>query len=193
MSKYEPLGQFLTHLQGDYWRPTFLELERLLGFDLPSSARKKADWWTADGSGRQGHAKSWLDAGWAPEDVSLDKERVTFRRTGEPQVHADGPAADARGKLEERARALKSWAGDQGQAVAGAVREKPLAVAGVSAGAAFAAGLVFGYLIGRPTAAAGSRAVIVASKGARKALPLIVDRWEDLSERAREEIRRFRA
>jgi hypothetical protein len=185
MSKYEPLGQFLTHLQGDYWRPTFLELERLLGFDLPASARKKAEWWSADGGGRHGHAKSWLDAGWTPEEVSLERERVTFRRTGQPQPVAEDAATDARAKLEERARALKSWADERGQAAAGLVREKPMAAAGVSAGAAFAVGLVFGYLIGRPTASAGTRALSLAGEGARKALPLIVHGWEDLSERAR--------
>jgi hypothetical protein len=118
---------------------------------------------------------------------------VTFRRTGQPQPAAEAGAPEARARLEERARALKSWAGDQGQAVVGAVREKPLAVAGVSAGAAFAAGLVFGYLIGRPSASPGSRALALAEKSARKALPLIVDRWDSLSERAREELRRLRA
>lgn len=192
MAKYEPLGQFLTHLQGDYWRPTFVELERLLGFGLPAGARRKTQWWNADGSGRHGHARSWLDAGWAPEDVDLDGEQVSFRRVGPAQPRADSAAAEARAGLEERVRALGSWAGGRGQTVAHAMREKPLAAAGLSAGAAFAAGLVFGYLIGRPTASAGSRAAALAGKRAREALPLVLDRWESLSERARDEFRRLK-
>jgi hypothetical protein len=207
MSKYQPLGEFLGHLKGDYWRPTFLELERVLGFDLPASAKKKAGWWTGD----DGHARSWLDAGWHVEDVSLDKDRVTFRR-GQP-TEAAAPQEERSFDVRERLDEARTWAGERQQAVAGVFRERPLAVAGVSTGVAFAAGVVLGLLIGRPASQAGAKAASAAGEGARRALPLIADqaralaalsesardalpkvadRWEELRDRAREELRRLR-
>ena len=87
MSKYEPLNQFLSRLQADYWRPTFLELERILEFKLPAAARKSAGWWEKD-SGVSRHAHAWTDAGWKVESVDVEKERVTFTR-------AEGAAAAA--------------------------------------------------------------------------------------------------
>ena len=51
--------------------------------------------------------------------------------------------------VEEGAEALNGWAHDQAQALAGAARQRPLTAAGVSAGAAFAAGLVLGLVLAR--------------------------------------------
>ena len=89
MSKYEPLSQMLGKLKADYWRPTFLELERILEFKLPASARKNDIWWKAEPGGRHTHAHAWSAAGWKVQDVNVDKEKVTFVRHGaEPE---DGP------------------------------------------------------------------------------------------------------
>jgi ElaB/YqjD/DUF883 family membrane-anchored ribosome-binding protein len=66
---------------------------------------------------------------------------------------AENPATakvvQLRAAVQERAGALNDWAHDQARTLATTAREKPLAAAGVSAGAAFAAGLVFGLLIAR--------------------------------------------
>ena len=35
MSKYQPLADHLGHLNAREWRPTFHELERMLGTELP--------------------------------------------------------------------------------------------------------------------------------------------------------------
>ena len=77
MSKYQPLGDHLGHLEAHEWQPTFHELERMLGADLPKAARSKPDWWT---DGDKSHARVWTEAGWSAEP-HLEKETVTFRRT----------------------------------------------------------------------------------------------------------------
>lgn len=133
MGAYDPLGQFLGHLKGDYWRPTFHELERLLGRELPATARKRESWWTAVGSG---HTKTWLDTGWAASDVNFDKETVTFRRQGtspEPAPEEAAPPA----RLRERALRI--------------AREKPLLTVSATAAGAFVAGLALGLVIGDET------------------------------------------
>lgn len=83
MSKYQALSDHLAHLKGAEWRPTFHELERMLGFDLPKAARAKAGWWKNDD---QGHASAWTGADWAVDRVDLAHETVAFRRIdgGEP-------------------------------------------------------------------------------------------------------------
>ncbi|HTK36694.1 MAG TPA: hypothetical protein VL358_15595 [Caulobacteraceae bacterium] len=70
-----------------------------------------------------------------------------------PAPPAEKPATakvvQLRAAVQERAGALNDWAHDQARTLATTAREKPLAAAGVSAGAAFAAGLVLGLLIAR--------------------------------------------
>lgn len=78
MSKYQPLADHLANLNADQWRPTFHELERTLGFDLPKGARKAA-WWTGSDTSQ---AAVWRTEGWEidPEHLNLDRETVAFRR-----------------------------------------------------------------------------------------------------------------
>ena len=78
MSKYQPLADHLARLKADEWRPTFHELERTLGFELPQAARKPS-WWNNEGSG---HVTTWTASGWEvdPERVDVEGEHVTFRR-----------------------------------------------------------------------------------------------------------------
>jgi hypothetical protein len=90
MSKYQPLTDHLAHLTGDSWRPTFLELERMLGFSLPRAARKP-EWWA---NSENGHAAGWTAAGWEVDRANLDKEQVTFRRIGTTPEHTEADAAE---------------------------------------------------------------------------------------------------
>ena len=45
MSKYAPLTDRLNQHQGDRWRARFSEIEQVLGFQLPKSARQYPAWW----------------------------------------------------------------------------------------------------------------------------------------------------
>jgi ElaB/YqjD/DUF883 family membrane-anchored ribosome-binding protein len=56
-----------------------------------------------------------------------------------------------RAAVQEGAGALNDWAQDQAKMIGAAAKEKPMTAIGVSAGAAFAAGLVLGLLLVRPS------------------------------------------
>jgi len=85
--KYAPLHSFLIQhflLQPTQkeWRTTFQELERVLGFALPKSARIHRPWW-ANNQGQGGghsHALAWEMAGWRTAKVDLADETLVFRR-----------------------------------------------------------------------------------------------------------------
>lgn len=151
MSKYEPLGQFLSKLDARHWRPTFHELERLLEFELPASARKRAAWWANEVKGAQSQAKAWMDAGWQVERADIAKGVVSFvkKQTAPGTVAGDTLNAGARfaDEAKVRARAAKDWAEDVPGRAAAVVRANPATAVGVSAGVAFAAGVVLGLLL----------------------------------------------
>lgn len=222
MSKYEPLSQMLGKLKADYWRPTFLELERILEFKLPASARKNDIWWKAEPGGRHTHAHAWSAAGWKVQDVNVDKEKVTFVRHGaEPE---DGPdyGQDETSRLadawRDRAAQAREWGAEQRDAAAERLKAHPLAALGVSAGVAFGVGLALGYLLVRqsepepePEPVYGSRAEAFARQAlgalaskreayggraedlARRALGGLTARVHELEDVVRERIERLRA
>lgn len=79
MAKYDPLKQWLMEARGDRTPLTFLEIETLLEFPLPASARTHRPWW-ANTPGGHSHALAWLDAGWRTTAVNLERERLVFER-----------------------------------------------------------------------------------------------------------------
>ena len=89
--KYAPLYAHLCARSGREWRTTFSELERILGFALPSSARVHRPWWSNPGrSGGHSHALSWVAAGWRTGSVDMEAETLTFVRS---EGTAEGDAA----------------------------------------------------------------------------------------------------
>ena len=88
-SKYEPLRQRLTEIEASRIRLSFNEIEAILGFRLPDSARLLPQWWAnAGGSHVQAHA--WMNAGWRTCQVDVPSGAVSFER-----------ARPARGAVEE--------------------------------------------------------------------------------------------
>jgi len=82
MGKYDPIGRHLETIRGHRVTLAFSEVEDLLGFALPPSARQHAAWWSNTG-GSHVQARAWLDAGYLTESVDLVGERLSFvRRTG---------------------------------------------------------------------------------------------------------------
>ena len=98
MSKYDPLRRYLGTRIGDEAPLTFAEVEKVLGFRLPDSARQYPAWWS-NNVGTHVGVRAWRDAGWKTARVDLGAERVTFVR--EPanaqgmQESAPSPWADA--------------------------------------------------------------------------------------------------
>jgi len=78
-TKYEPLRVWLTHAEGDRVRTTFREIESILGFRLPDSARALPQWW-ANTRGSHVQAAAWMDAGWRACQVDVSGEQVSFER-----------------------------------------------------------------------------------------------------------------
>jgi hypothetical protein len=82
LSKYAKLEKFLLGLPGRSWTAEFDEIEYILGFALPPSARKHQAWWVNDKHGHS-HAASWLDAGWRTTAIDLRARLVTFVKAGD--------------------------------------------------------------------------------------------------------------
>ena len=78
--KYAPLFHHLSGLQSDIWSPSFRELERVLGFSLPNSARLYRPWWANDSKSGHSQAVAWMLADWRTKDVDLEGEVLTFYR-----------------------------------------------------------------------------------------------------------------
>ncbi|MCX8153618.1 MAG: hypothetical protein N3E52_04200 [Candidatus Bathyarchaeota archaeon] len=80
MSKYSSLAKYLSST-GTEVALSFSQIENVLGFPLPSSARKLRCWWANDFTHSQAKA-GWLAAGYIVDAVDLKSEIVRFR----PQV-----------------------------------------------------------------------------------------------------------
>lgn len=85
--KYAPLHnfllqRFLLHPNQVEWKTTFRELEGILGFALPKSARIHRPWWANHQGigGGHSHALAWEMAGWRTAEVDLANESLIFRR-----------------------------------------------------------------------------------------------------------------
>ncbi len=93
--KYQRLYSHLLAHQVQEWRTSFSEIESIIGFELPASARIHRPWW-ANQRGASGHtqALAWNIAGWETAEVDMDSETLTFRRRS-------GMEADRRPSLDE--------------------------------------------------------------------------------------------
>lgn len=103
--KYAPLYRHLVALEANEWPASFREIEAVLGFPLPRSARAHQPWWSNQtNSGSHSHAQAWQRAGWKVRGVDLLRERVVFERTTGREVPgaAGGLADDPPLRKEER-------------------------------------------------------------------------------------------
>ena len=80
--KYRGLYAHLSSLQVQEWKTSFKEVEAVIGFALPASARVHRQWWEnpRDSKGRS-QALAWSVAGWETAEVDMDGETLLFRRT----------------------------------------------------------------------------------------------------------------
>ena len=94
--KYASLHRHLTALTADSWRASFRQVEEILGFRLPDSARLYPAWWS-NGSAHS-HALAWEAAGFrARPQVSKgvivferdDASRAPAPRSGPPWFDLD--------------------------------------------------------------------------------------------------------
>jgi hypothetical protein len=106
MSKYDPLRHFLEARVSSETPMTFAEIEKVLGFHLPDSARKFPAWWS-NNTGTHVGVSAWRDAGFRTARVDIGSEQVTFvreaggaraaravRETAAPFAHGTGSFTD---------------------------------------------------------------------------------------------------
>ena len=79
MSKYEPLQAYLARQPSRELPMTFEQVEQLLNFALPPSARTHPQWWS-NNVGSHVAVKAWRNAGWKTSRVDVGCERVVFVR-----------------------------------------------------------------------------------------------------------------
>ncbi|MCB2134604.1 MAG: hypothetical protein KDE08_01465 [Rhodobacteraceae bacterium] len=91
MSKYAALTDHLSSRAERRVPMSFADLEKLLGFELPNSARSHRPWWANSAHGHV-QARGWLDAGYQSEQVDLEKERLVFVRLNKADTIASGGA-----------------------------------------------------------------------------------------------------
>ena len=79
--KYRRLYTHLCGLPTQEWRTSFREIESIIGFDLPVSARLHRPWWANQRSGN-GHSQAiaWSVAGWETAEVDMEAETLLLRR-----------------------------------------------------------------------------------------------------------------
>ncbi|MDI3485486.1 MAG: hypothetical protein PWQ50_706 [Methanolobus sp.] len=79
MGKYSKLGEYLNSNSLDKLNLTFKDVENILGFNLPKSAREYQAWWANSGGPHTHAIDGWLSMGWIAK-VDLDNQVVTFTR-----------------------------------------------------------------------------------------------------------------
>ena len=97
--KYAPLYRHLTEMEGTDWPVSFADLEAILGFELPVSARLYRPWWSNQKGGTgHSHALSWQAAGWKTRAVNLEAETLIFERA--EAVPARPKVVSGKGKFD---------------------------------------------------------------------------------------------
>lgn len=130
MSKYTPLRELLDRARTAELPVTFAELEEVLGFPLPPSARKHSAWWSNNVSTHVA-VRVWRDAGWRTSRVDLSGERVVFVREAEgAQAQRAGGrievprSALSPGALDLLAQEAEQNGGDWGEAAAMLINQR---------------------------------------------------------------------
>jgi hypothetical protein len=81
MGKYEPIARKLREASNDELSLSLSEIEDILKFKLPPSARKHRAWWSNSYKGNHSQAQGWIGAGWETRDIDMTKQSVRFVRT----------------------------------------------------------------------------------------------------------------
>lgn len=99
--KYAPFIDFLNSREEDELVLAFEDVEKILGFDLPDSAKAHRAWWSNTTNHAQG--RDWMEAGWRSENVDLDAHTVVFKRTDKKKPKANQTRSSQRPTQGEEA------------------------------------------------------------------------------------------
>jgi hypothetical protein len=79
-SRYDPLRRYLAGRSEPVVHLSFADIERIIGGQLPASARRHRPWWANERSGSHVHASAWMGAGRRTANVDLNGGTVDFAR-----------------------------------------------------------------------------------------------------------------
>lgn len=88
MGKYSKLGVYLQSNTNDIVKLTLGEVEEILGFPLPQSAREHQAWWANSGHSHTHAIDGWLNIGWKAR-VDLSSQVVVFTKNGSINRHVE--------------------------------------------------------------------------------------------------------
>lgn len=85
-SRYSALARYLQDITDDKMEITFRfdEIEKIIGHQLPATARQHRSWWANDSVGHV-QSRQWLNAGWNVTRLNVSEEIVTFVRMADRQ------------------------------------------------------------------------------------------------------------
>lgn len=95
-SKYATLVEHLQSRGQDRREFTFNQIEKILGFPLPKSAKNHRAWWA--NSDNHAQARAWMAAGWRTEGLDLKGKKVSFVRADVTPAGAAPAQAATKGK-----------------------------------------------------------------------------------------------
>jgi hypothetical protein len=79
VGKCDPLYRWLRQQRAKNVPATFSQLESILGFELPPTAKGRRECWANEaGDTRHVQCRAWLEAGYKTQDVNLAQEFVRF-------------------------------------------------------------------------------------------------------------------
>jgi hypothetical protein len=81
MGRYDQLNEYLKSAARIEINMSFSDIEKILGFELPSSAYTYNAWWA---NGGHSQASSWIDAGYKVSRIDVPRKTVTFCKSGAP-------------------------------------------------------------------------------------------------------------
>lgn len=81
--KYVKLYIYLRDRERPEEEMTFEQIEKVLGFQLPESAREYPAWWANQ---QRGQSLAWESAGYRTTAVNLSDRRLTFKRVDQPDL-----------------------------------------------------------------------------------------------------------
>lgn len=92
MSKYDPFARYLRSQSALELTIALTEIERIIGGQLPRSARERPEWWWNDLTPyrRSVQSRSWVSSGYLARVINFEEQQVTFRkRTFGPRQRGD--------------------------------------------------------------------------------------------------------
>lgn len=78
MGRYDPLNEYLRSVSSHEIQLSFSDIEKVLGFKLPSSAYTYSAWWA---NGGHSQAYAWINAGYKVGWIDIFEKKVTFCKT----------------------------------------------------------------------------------------------------------------